>query len=313
LCLDGWMGKLYSRIPGNIRLNQMAITGSHDSGTWGLDENSPLARDENLEEYETYLQDVQKVGTYLVDTGNYIVKVAKAAFMVPGHKELEKAGEKIRDFGNSLCRDPKEVISGWAHTQNGDLATQFLQRVRYFDLRVEYADGHFYFALGLRNVRETVPTALEYGALSVPEPVRRELLRVKEEFEHGSSLAEATRRLAERVNLQEGRILSEGLALVAEAGGPAATRLLEGTVAFLKERAFLRQRILACTADIRLGFLVSSLVPFGLAGFLSLTIPQYREAFTTTAGRIPLLLAVGLVLLGHLLIRHILRATENIL
>lgn len=155
--------------------------------------------------------------------------------------------------------------------------------------------------------------ALKYGAMSVPDPVRGEVLRVLEEFESHSPLGEAAGRMADRAGLAEARVLAEGLALLADAGGPAGIRLLEGAVEFLKERALLRRKIMASTSDVRFGFLVSSFMPFGLGGIMALAMSEYRSAFTTTAGRVPLFLAVGLILLGHFIVRRLFKGAEEVL
>ena len=155
--------------------------------------------------------------------------------------------------------------------------------------------------------------ALKYGAESVPDPVRSEMLRVVEEIESKSPVSEAAGRMAERAGLPEARVLAEGLALLSEAGGPAGLRLLEGSVEFLKERALLRRKAMACTSDVRFGFMVASLVPFGLAGFMALVMPEYRAAFGTTAGKVPLLLAAGLVAAGHVIVRRLFKSAEEIL
>jgi Flp pilus assembly protein TadB len=155
--------------------------------------------------------------------------------------------------------------------------------------------------------------ALRYGAESVPDPVRSEVLRVLEEIESKSPVGEAARRMAKRVGLDEVGVLAEGLALLSDAGGPAGLKLLEGAVEFLKERALLRQKVLASTADVRFGFLVSSLVPFGLAGFMALAMPEYRAAFASPAGRIPFFLAVGLIVLGHVIVRRLFKSAEGVL
>lgn len=155
--------------------------------------------------------------------------------------------------------------------------------------------------------------ALKYGAMSVPDPVRGEMLKVLEEFESHSPLGEAAGRMADRVGLDEVRVLAEGLALLADAGGPAGIRLLEGAVEFLKERALLRRKIMASTSDVRFGFLVSSLAPFGLAGIMALAMSEYRTAFETTAGRVPLFLAIGLIILGHFIVRRLFKGAEEVL
>jgi Flp pilus assembly protein TadB len=155
--------------------------------------------------------------------------------------------------------------------------------------------------------------ALKYGAESVPDPVRSEVLRMVEEIESKSPVGEAARRMAERAGLDEVKVLAEGLALLADAGGPAGLRLLEGAVEFLKERALLRQKVMASTADVRFGFLIASLMPFGLAGFMALSTPEYRAAFETPAGRVPLFLAVGFIALGHIIVRRLFKGAEGVL
>lgn len=155
---------------------------------------------------------------------------------------------------------------------------------------------------------------LEYGAQSVPEPVRSEVLRMLEEIKSASvPVPEAARRLAERVDIEEVRVFSEGLALLADVGGPAGVRLLESTAEFLKERALLRRKVRVYTANVRLTFLIGSLFPFGLAGVMSLALAEYRAAFASPAGRLPLFLAAGFLVAGYAMVRRLIKGAEEVL
>lgn len=156
-------------------------------------------------------------------------------------------------------------------------------------------------------------SALEYGAKSVPEPLRSEVLFVLDKAKSNVPLSEAAQQMAERVGLEEVRVLAEGLSLITDVGGPAGIKLLESTVEFLKERAMLRRKVSAATADVRLGFTIGSIFPFGLAGIMALAMPEYRVAFSSPSGRLPLLLAVALVVVGHVIMRKLLKGAEEVL
>ncbi|RPF49582.1 Flp pilus assembly protein TadB [Thermodesulfitimonas autotrophica] len=158
-----------------------------------------------------------------------------------------------------------------------------------------------------------VLNALEYGAKSVPEPMRSEVLFVLDKAKSNTPISEAAQQMAERVGLEEVRVLAEGLSLVTDVGGPAGIKLLESTVEFLKERAMLRRKVSAATADIRLGFTIGSVFPFGLAGLMALAMPEYRAAFSSPSGRLPILLAVALVVVGHVIVRKLLKGAEEVL
>lgn len=108
---ESWMS--YSRDDIiNRRLNDIAIPGTHDSGTYGITADSSAADDK---------KGLSVVMKWIDDMEN------------------KWYGPVLDSFGVLQAVDDagKEITSWWARTQRDDFSTQLLNGIRYFDLRVQ--------------------------------------------------------------------------------------------------------------------------------------------------------------------------------
>jgi hypothetical protein len=97
-----WMAQLRHSSPDacRLQLRQLAIPGTHDSGTWALTSRSSL---------------------YLENSRSALAATLKRLASVPG-------------IGGGL----KATVARWARTQSADAYAQLRSGIRYFDLRVLY-------------------------------------------------------------------------------------------------------------------------------------------------------------------------------
>jgi tight adherence protein B len=148
------------------------------------------------------------------------------------------------------------------------------------------------------------------GALAVAvedaaEPARRELQRAVTDERLGVSLEEALNRVALRMRNDEIRYVGMVANLQRETGGNTADVLARVTET-IRERAELRRLVRTLTAQGRLGGIIVSALPVGVALFYATTRPGYFDPLTGSAGgRLLMALAALMLLAGWLVIRKI--------
>lgn len=134
------------------------------------------------------------------------------------------------------------------------------------------------------------------GALAVvvgesAEPTRTEFRRIVADEQLGVPLDEAIRSVAERMKSRDLEQVALVAAIQREAGGNTA-EVLDQVIGTIRERAELRRKIRALTAQGRMSRWIVSLLPLALLLVLMLLSPGYLDPlFHTTTGQI--LLGVG--------------------
>lgn len=168
---ETWMGDLAVVFEKNLLnpgLSRLALTGTHDSGTYGITGSSSPAKDGNYP--QDNVDKYRAIGKDLEIYGGVAVTIGTINILLPWGEALIALGTTTIDFGKWLYDQPVNQVASWAKTQANDLAGQFREGVRYFDLRVEYTGSDYRFVHGLRNDQETVPTALEELADAIRQP-----------------------------------------------------------------------------------------------------------------------------------------------
>jgi tight adherence protein B len=148
------------------------------------------------------------------------------------------------------------------------------------------------------------------GALAVvandsPEPARREFQRVVADEQLGVPVENSLREVARRMDstdVEQVALLAE---LQREAGGNMA-EVLDTVVETIRDRFDLRRLVQTLTAQGRMARWILSLLPAALGCIISVLNPGYmRPLFGTTGGRIVLVLATMMVVVGSLVIKRI--------
>lgn len=137
------------------------------------------------------------------------------------------------------------------------------------------------------------------------EPVAGEFRRVFEEQRFGLPLQDSLLGMADRVNLIDVRILITAIMIQREVGGNLA-EILDNLAAVVRARFTIRRQLRVFTAQGRLtGYLLAAL-PIILFSVLYMLNPGYMSIlFTDPIGRILIVVAVSMQLLGFLWIRKI--------
>ena len=148
------------------------------------------------------------------------------------------------------------------------------------------------------------------GALRVvlddaPEPSRRELKRAVMDEQLGTPLAEALKRVTERMHSEDFQHVAIVAALQRETGGNTA-EVIDLVANTVRERIEIRRMVRGLTAQGRLSGGVLSMLPVALLMMISLVNPNYvHPLFHSTTGLVALGIGVGLVVMGALVMRKI--------
>lgn len=157
----------------------------------------------------------------------------------------------------------------------------------------------------VRAVRAGLPVteALRSVGRDAPLPTASEFERLANDLAIGITLQDSLVALAMRTGLQEYRFFAVALALQGQTGGNL-TETLENLAEVVRKRVALRARAIALAAEARMTSYVLIGLPFFTAGALAFVAPSYLSVLVTTSqGRTMLCVALGLLVLGIVVMR----------
>lgn len=139
----------------------------------------------------------------------------------------------------------------------------------------------------------------------VPEPTSSEFQRVLTEARLGLPLEDALDSMAERLDSEDFRWVTVAINIQRRVGGNLA-ELLETVSETLREREMVRRQISVLSAEGRLSAVILTLLPFGLAGYLTIANPDYiGQLFESAVGQLMILAAVALMGVGVVWMRRL--------
>lgn len=149
--------------------------------------------------------------------------------------------------------------------------------------------------------------AIDTVVKEVDDPAASEFARVLTEARLGMPLEDALEAMADRVGSEDFRWVVLAINIQRQVGGNLAA-LFETVAATLRERASVRQQVKTLSAEGRLSAWVLTLLPFGLALYMIVVNPSYMALlFTRTVGLVMVFGALGLVAVGILWMRRLIR------
>ena len=148
---------------------------------------------------------------------------------------------------------------------------------------------------------------LQMVGTELPEPLSGEFRIAHEEINYGVPMNEALYNLAERIPLTDLRYLIIAVVIQRESGGNLA-EILGNISHIIRQRLKLIATVRVLSAEGRMSAWVLGLLPFGVLAFMTVTNYDYVNVlWTDPAGIIMLWCSAGLILLGVLWIRRIVR------
>jgi tight adherence protein B len=171
------------------------------------------------------------------------------------------------------------------------------------------------FEAGLPRAMELIANSMKAGqsvaqALSaVTEnagpPLSEEFGFARREVELGASVDSALANMVKRMGSTDLRLMVMVITIQHAVGGdlPAILTTLADT---MRQRAEMREEVLAATAQSRASSLIITLLPVGAAAFLYFMVPDYfRPMFVNPFGWVMLGFAAALLVIGNVIIRRI--------
>ena len=147
--------------------------------------------------------------------------------------------------------------------------------------------------------------AMQIVADESPEPVRGEVAITVEEQSLGIDLREALTNLSNRVDSIDLRFFVTAVLLQRDTGGNLAD-ILDNTAKLIRDRFRILGDIKTFTAQGRMTGVILSILPVGLALLMYIASPDwFGPMLTTHGGRIALMVAGSMQLVGALIIRKI--------
>ncbi len=131
--------------------------------------------------------------------------------------------------------------------------------------------------------------AFGVGARELPKPASQEFAIVVRDTQNNRPLNEAVKRLADRMKLEDTRLLAIVMDLGMREGGNM-TEALDAVASTVRNRFNVRRKVKAATASARAQVAVVASMPFVMLGIFSLVNPEMMEPLWTTS--------IGWILVG---------------
>jgi tight adherence protein B len=171
------------------------------------------------------------------------------------------------------------------------------------------------FEAGLPRAMELIANSMKAGqsvaqALSavtenaVP-PLSEEFALARREIELGASVDSALTNMVKRMGSTDLRLVVMVITIQHSVGGdlPAILTTLADT---MRQRAEMREEVLAATAQSRASSLIITLLPVAAAGLLYFLVPDYfRPMFINPLGWVMIGISAGLLVIGNVIIQRI--------
>jgi len=144
----------------------------------------------------------------------------------------------------------------------------------------------------------SLPQALDSLTGDIEEPASSEIIRAVTQVRVGRDLTEALSDVAERMDSDDFRWITQAIAIHRQVGGNLA-EVLDTVANTIRERGQVRRQVASLSAEGRLSAYVLIALPFFVVLFLSLVNPGYLAVFTATAiGWAMLAVAAVLLVVG---------------
>jgi tight adherence protein B len=170
------------------------------------------------------------------------------------------------------------------------------------------------FEAGLPRAMELIANSMKAGQSvsqslgavteNAAPPVSDEFRLAQREVELGASVESALTNMVKRIGSSDLRLMVMVITIQHAVGGdlPAILTTLADT---MRQRAEMRDEIMAATAQSRASSLIITLLPVAAAVFLYFVVPDYfRPMFINPIGWVILGIAAGLLAVGNVLIRR---------
>ena len=147
--------------------------------------------------------------------------------------------------------------------------------------------------------------AFELIAREMDAPIGREVQKVVNEVNIGVDLETALDNMQKRVNSPDFELVVTAVLIQRQVGGNLA-QILDTISETISERIRMRREVLTLTAQGRASGMVLAVLPIAVGGILTFVSPSYLQPlFTEPMGRMAIVCAIILEIIGYLVIQRI--------
>ncbi len=193
----------------------------------------------------------------------------------------------------------------------GLAALPWMQLARQRAQRLLRLEAQFPEALDLmgRALRagHALPMAIRLCGDELSAPLGPEFSTLSDEMQYGVPFEQALRHLGERVPLSDIGYFIAAVLIQREAGGNLA-ELIDNIASLVRQRTKFHGQVRTLTAEGRLSATILTLLPVGVGLMVYLINPVFLSVlWTEPAGRMLSGVAIGLIVLGQLWMRYLIR------
>ena len=146
-------------------------------------------------------------------------------------------------------------------------------------------------ARGLR-VGHPLNTTLASVAREMPDPIGSEFGIVVDQVAYGDDLSNAIVELASRVDQEDVHYFAVSVSIQHGTGGDLAT-ILDTLARVIRDRAAMRQKIRAISAESRMSAIFLSAIPVVIFAFMSVAVPSYFNDVKGDPMYLPMMILIG--------------------
>jgi tight adherence protein B len=180
------------------------------------------------------------------------------------------------------------------------------RRRRLTRIELQLPDAADFIARALR-AGHSFTNVLQIVGNELPEPLSSEFRIAREEINYGVPMSEALHNMAARIPLTDLRYLIIAVLIQRETGGNLA-EILTNISHIIRSRLKLAAQVRVLSAEGRMSAWVLGLLPFAVAGMLTLVNPGYvRVLWTEPAGIRLLWTALSMIAVGVVWLRKVIR------
>ncbi len=151
----------------------------------------------------------------------------------------------------------------------------------------------------------TFEQAMGSVARDLPDPIGPEFLKIIREVELGERLEVAMEDTATRMESDDMELMNTAVAIQRQVGGNLAD-VLDNIGKTIRDRIIMKKKIKAMTAQGEVSGKIIGALPLFLLGIISVANPDYiQPLFTTTLGKVLILISVVLEIIGFMVIKNI--------
>jgi tight adherence protein B len=149
--------------------------------------------------------------------------------------------------------------------------------------------------------------AIQLVAQEMPDPIGQEFSKVFEEQNLGIPLRQALIGMTDRVDILDVKFFVTAILIQRETGGNLA-EIIDKIAYVIRERFRVQGQLKVFTAQARISGTILALLPVGMAVLLTTLNPEYmKPLWIEKTGKILIVVAVTMQILGFLVIRKIIR------